>query len=414
MRASVRSLRVATVHAGSPAAQAGLAPGWELVSLRNLSGLDGQPMSRSAPKEQHMHTYPSLDWDEILFRDLDGNAHVWTARQWPFGLILRPPLDAALHKQIAQHKEDREVILEIWKSGDLAGFAQMRDAFAAAVAPQSKLGGLFKPRAGSGTDGSDHAYWGYLALAEAQLGNSRAALDAADRAATARDILGQASYSGHDLALECHARALAMIQLGDADTAAELAQLAYELRPDVNVTRDLARLLGNQAYPSAVGDKPLQDYPVSYALPCHDPVQEQPSQLQSRSLAEGLAATKPGQLLAVSVLGDYRSNYYYNEDIARLSMIHQAFPRLISEVHVIVAADYALDVQHRHWAEGLCKKAGLDLTLLFDAGDDVSARLGGASSPMRALINHQGKVLSESPWADESGVWTAVRRMTDG
>lgn len=406
-----RSFFVNKVHTGSPAAQAGIEPGWQLLRLRKSAGLQGQPMSSSAPKVEHLPGYPYFQWDEIILRAPSGQNYKWGDPRWPFGIVLRPPIDEGLKKQIALRRDDRELTLGFWKSGDLVAFAQLRDAFADAVAPRSKLRNLLQPRMSENVAGIDYGYWGYLALAEAHLGNAEAALEAADRAAEARSILNQASYSGHDLAVEYHARALAMVQLGDMEAARDFAETAHDMRPDVEVTRDLMRLLGDQAYPVEPEKKTLETYPVDYKLPCHDPVRERTSSTPSRSFEEALKATRSGQLLAISVLGDYRSNYYYNEDIARLAMIHRAFPDLISEVHVIVSSDYALDEGHRHWAEDMSDKVGLPFVILFDEEATVAECIGGASSPMRALVGRNGEVLSTANWADETGIWEALQRM---
>lgn len=406
-----RPLRVAKVHLSSPADQAGISAGWEIISVCSLTTKKGQIAEHVAVDENRRMLYPNETFKEILFRDKDDQIRRWTHQNWPFGIILTPPLDMRFMKSVAANVTDRDIMLELWKAGDLDAFVKMKPYLKASLEPQNIFRRIANKTVNRRSPNERYEVWGWLALAEAHDGDAGAAFAAADKAQDCRDALGQASYSFHTLGMEYHARSLAFVLLGEMDQAHDCAAYAYSFCENVEVIRNLYYLLGSEGHSRQQNPIEGKPFAADYVLPHHDPLGEWPTDDTLISLKETLMSLEPQQILPVIVYGGFRSNSYGNASLARLAMVHQVCPNLVGAVHVIVSGTYALDHKHRKWAEQKCRDHGLPVFILYDEEASVRDQLGLTKSPGTFMLSPDGTVLSTLPWADEDGIWAAVARL---
>src|SRR5262249_33973185 len=165
----------------------------------------------------------------------------------------------------------------------------------------------------------------------------------------------QASYSTIDMSMDRYTESLIAEAKGEQTRALELAVAAKQLAPDIcEVERRLAALqprAPDREVPARICDT----CPLDYNLPAKDPVGEIRNNIEHVSFRQVVSSVTDGEMLVGLVLGEFRSNYYYNLDLVKLAILNQAFPGTIREVHAITSGTYALDVKHRHWAEGLAR-----------------------------------------------------------
>ncbi len=396
--------RVSVVYPGSPAERSGIRSGWRLTSI------NGNPVTPNLL--QMARTTGNC---ALRFSDEAGNAHLWKHRHFPFGVHLSQPLDPKFCRRIATGQyniEDRTTLLELFSKGDIAAFAGLVGEFQSALGARQSIFvrmGLRRPMATDAIPLSDHhelldmLALGFMARDEYKL--ARVACDAAN---TARERVGQASYSTNIHALNCFVQAHLYLAEGDTSAALEFGRVAWKLHPDYHSLNRLYWTLSGELPRDDSPVSPGTRFPIEYDLTNHDPVGEIPASGEKVSLSASLAAMAEGQLLVVVAYGKYRSNYYGNIDIERLAQIHAACPDIVADLHLIVSSDYALSAEHRHEAEGLARAVGLPMTVLWDEDDLVMKKVGRGGSPVRCVLDKSGIILSAAPFAQEQGFWEAL------
>jgi hypothetical protein len=220
----------------------------------------------------------------------------------------------------------------------------------------------------------------------------------------------QASYSTIDMSMDRYTESLIAEAKGEQTRALELAVAAKQLAPDIwEVERRLASLqhrAPEMEVPTWIGDT----FPLDYNLPAKDPVGEIRNNVEHVSFSQVVGSLTDGEMLVVLVLGEYRSNYYYNLDLVKLAILNQAFPGTIREVHAITSGTYALDVKHRHWAEGLARNHNLPFAILWDEAGIVAETLRPAGYPASFLVDRHARILATEKLMEEEGFWKAVQR----
>jgi len=403
-RARDRGQLVLKVHPHSPAEQLGLVAGWVVLSMER----------GSVDEDVIFGAQLDLKHRSFLFADPEGRVYRSESMQWPFGIVAAPWPGRALAKAIVSADFGWEELTRFWKEGALSVYpplirplerylSRSKQSFWAA------LRGRTLPR----TELAEHPEYNNLAILALAYAISSNWADAEFYLNASRDSrirANQASYSTIDMSMDRYTESLIAEAKGEQTRARELAVAAKQLAPDIwEVERRLAALqhrAPEMEVPAWTGGT----FPLDYNLPAKDPVGEIRNNIEHVSFSQVIGSLTDGEMLVVLVLGEYRSNYYYNLDLVKLAILNQAFPGTIREVHAITSGTYALDVNHRHWAEGLARNHNLPFAILWDEADIVAKTLQPAGYPANFLVDRHARILATERLMEEEGFWKAVQR----
>lgn len=394
------------VYPHSPAAEMGLKTGWHILRVGGE-----EPLAPAIAKAAR-----SGDRSEIVISD-ENNDQVYTlsGAGWPFGAVTAPRPGPDLAKSIGAGNFDPEDLLRYWKAGLITPYNGLALSLERLMSQSSVglLGRLMGRRLPRDELAKFPGWLGHLLLAisyAAEKKTENAAFFLA-AARSARHRSDQVSFSTVESSFEHSIESLVAEQSGDPAKALDAARTAKRFGPDIpGVELRLATLEGRQPVDFKSGWT-LETFPIDYTLPARDPVGEIRSNVAAVSYRDIVQSLDEGEMLVVLVMGNYRSNYYYNLDLERLAILNTAFPGRIREVHVITSGDYALDADHRRRAEGLAYQMSLPFVILWDEDATVSSAIQASESPARFLIDRTGRVLATERLMDDEGFWKAVARM---
>ena len=195
---------------------------------------------------------------------------------------------------------------------------------------------------------------------------------------------------------------------GEHEEAIRYAKRSYRRTPDVlEVRKNLEVLTGETHAP--VRTEFGKASKIKYKLPNLDPVGVFQSSDKFISFQESLDQLGENQLLLVMVMGHYRSNGYYLNDIIAAAPIFKAFKNKVQAVHVICEGNYEPNPTGRQKDEKLVRAFEMPLWILFDEEKTVSAQVNASGFPSRFFFNRNGDVVSEKKLWDETGIWEAFR-----
>jgi hypothetical protein len=397
------SMLIIKVCPHSPAHDLGIRAGWL------LDNIDLKPPHAILVREAQLGGAKSI---------MVGNPerHVFEVRldgRWPFGMTVVDLPGMRLKRSISTGMVDLETLSLYWKEQVDWVYADLHDALEAHLsAPHvgivaRKLGRKATPEQIAQSD--NFVCLLFLALAKLCRGDKPGAQFMLEAALASRDRSGQTSHSTVIQSLEHHVAAR-LLAATDPARALSAAHTALELAPEIPTNKVLVEALMGSSLPEQLPQFVLQPLPFDYDLPARDPIGEVASNLDRVRLADALKILKPGQVIVILLMSNFRSNYYYNLDLERLALLNRAYPGGISEVHVIVAGDYALDAQHRQQAEGVAKQLGLPFAILHDPDDRCAAGLGLTGFPARFVVDKNRTVLATERFMEEDGFWLALAR----
>lgn len=401
--------RVTRVFPESPAYLAGIREGWELVKFNDKPPAEN--IYLDGPLQEKVFS--------TVFRAPGGRLYLWGLASWPFGIKLSPAVDTRMLRKIGKALILPDVLVDYWRDGNLDAIGRMNKALRKGI--ERELGvGLLGRLTGAQKkldlgQYRNNFHLGFLALAELQAGNIRAAEQVLKSARKAK--AGNQWASSIEMGLLDYTEARIRLANNETKAAKFAAQAAYECVPDIGVVRDLLRRLDPEA--EVVERQEMQDrdpfvgqkLPLDYVLPGIDPVGNAGGKREMISLSGALEKTAENQLFALLVMGPYRANGYSLMDLLRMAMVHAAYPGLISGVHIISAGNRVPNEESRETIERICAEKGLPFKVLFDKADMVSPELPMSGSPMRIIVDNKGTVLSTREMADESGIWEAVAKV---
>lgn len=151
-------------------------------------------------------------------------------------------------------------------------------------------------------------------------------------------------------------------------------------------------------------------FPNQYRLPEHDPLKgQQQGVVNFASFRDAVEALGEGERHVVVLLGGYRANGFYARMMHRFSELAPLISGSYKSVHVITA----FEVGGRHndlWMLGELKlrKAGAPLKILYDQGDTVSNALRTTRSPHCYVVDREGVVTYDGWMMDEGGFWDGI------
>jgi hypothetical protein len=306
----------------------------------------------------------------------------------------------------------------LWAEGHWHGFAALVDAFESHLLPPgARLLSAFngaKAKHQKRLGSKDHASMQFLALGYLAQGNKDHAADFLNAARAEYERQGQQPMPSAYFALGLFIETILAYNSGNVPQAKELAGFAVQHYADMPVVcetfSEICRLR------PVIGWSPLlqKPFPVNYSLPRTDPFGTFTRSGGQTSLRSTLDSMTPDQLLFVYLLGPYRTNGPYQEELIGLRSLFAGFPDRIAGVHLITARQNGSEIwETRNQIEEAIIGTGLNYEVCTDADDAVGAALGVESFPSLCILGRDGMVLSTGLLAWEDGFWQALARKDD-
>jgi len=395
---------LSVVHKGSPADILGIKPGWILMFINGKKYNDEIKIKRKyLGKVMGKHEF-------TFFDPAEKRVYSVKSKFWPFGMVLTQPaqkISEALNG--SGDNFNWSDVHGLWKLGlndQMAELYPVLEELCASLDRQPKPGS-FPP---------ENVEFGENVYADALAATTFAALSAGqnDRAnfllqQTKKSLKETQSVSGFTVAMHYHSTSILAESAGNMALAEDAIHSAFERNKTIPVVNERLEKLTGQPQknhqPNYVGTK----LELDYVLRNTDPVGEIPSTGQPVAFKDAITGLRKGQLLLVFIMGSYRSNSYYIDDLIAAAPIFKRFPGIVKHIHVVVESDYTLHPEDRQTFEKMVTTNGLKLTILFDQEQTVTSQIDTSGYPSRLFFNDQGIVLCDKPLWDESGIWEAFR-----
>ena len=397
------------VHLHSPAGMLGVR-GEDILYYINGRAFDDEALG-AALRPRRFGRAHRFD----LLRPGSGTRIRITGPALPFGLQLAESVQG-FAMQLRSGDPDVSEVAGFWARGDAAGLAVIWAGLEVLMIRVRDMGGqpLSGPLPQSIPDDSplpdDEAYlvqfgaWLALAAAHAgQWGRARWVLDRVER--WFEDTNENAMMSL--FAAMAYTRALLAEHESDRDAAIAHLHHAADLSPETPVIyRKLSELVGAKVDAPAspfIGTRPALE------LPRRDPKGAFAQPPGEVSLRERAAALRPRQLLLLILLAGYRSNGPHVEGLRRaLLPLSRLAPR-IAEAITVTSWDHPASRPVPYpLMEDELRGAGVQTSLLFDAGGRAQTALSLISAPTNLFIDHRGVVVAEGWLGDDRALWDAL------
>jgi len=355
----LNSEMISTVHESSPAFLLRIKPGWLLISV------NGKPYDA---RSIFLKKFKVASFGQSKYEFYDPatkQSYLLKGKYWPFGIVLTQPPSKIADTLLNNGNVSITDIHNLWSLGLIPAMGEL--------------------------------YPGHMERAEY-----------IHRLTEAR-LKESLSTSNYTKSLHAYVGSVLSDLKEDHEQAIKFAQRAYKITPDVaEVRSQLERLTGETHAPVAPEIGP--EFKMEYELPNIDPVGEVPSSGKMISFQNTLDQLGTNQLLLVFVMGSYRSNSYYTDDILAAAPIFKAFLNKVKAVHVICEGDYTLYPEDRKDFEKLAMSFKLPLTILYDREKTVSSKINASGYPCRFFYNKKGELLSTEKLWDETAIWEAFRK----
>ncbi|MEL6422916.1 MAG: hypothetical protein AAFQ42_10775 [Pseudomonadota bacterium] len=142
--------------------------------------------------------------------------------------------------------------------------------------------------------------------------------------------------------------------------------------------------------------------------PTHGPLPRTASPISCLRTLERLA---PDQFLLLVVLGAYRANGYYDPMMGYLAKLYPTVAARFPRVWVVTSYDPEIfDNQYGPWLDGetYARDRGVPIELLFDPHDLASQIFATERSPHVAVVNRAGDVVANGMPSIEQSIWYAL------
>lgn len=125
------------------------------------------------------------------------------------------------------------------------------------------------------------------------------------------------------------------------------------------------------------------------------------------SLIDQCGRLNPGQHIVVTLLGEYRSNYYYYFSCVNCAVIFDKLRNLFPEIHVVSGGTYAVDPIYLR-AEMPLKMLGVKFKVLNDEDRKIADMMDLERAPTNLSLNHKGEIVAEGALYDEALIWKTL------
>lgn len=395
---------VIKVYEDSPAAKLGIKKGWVLSKIG----------TNSATNKSIFNAEVSTSSKELILVDNDNT--VWKTNKilWPVGMVTAPIISEKYKNQITRGQFDTEDIIRFWKEGMLDVYPKITSPIKRYLSKSNLPFARFLPFASNKNTkiikNKDYISLYILSLsfiAQNKFDEAEVYLEAARKS---HRNTKQRSISKVFASLEVYIVSKIANAHGEKESAISLAKEARELSPDIPELYNWEAELTGKLRAHSLPEWSLKSFPVNYTLPMKDPLDKVFVSHGDRSFQRTISTLTEGQFLIILVLGSYRANYYYNEELKRLAILNKSFPGIIKEIHVISSSEYLLDKYHREECEKFARTHRLPFIILWDESFEVSDALNTTGSPARFIVNHSGKVMGTESLMEDEGFWLAIKR----
>ena len=399
----LNSEMISTVHESSPAFLLRIKPGWLLISV------NGKPYDA---RSIFLKKFKVASFGQSKYEFYDPatkQSYLLKGKYWPFGIVLTQPPSKIADTLLNNGNVSITDIHNLWSLGLIPAMGELYPALEACCADKA---GHARPTALPPKNepfpiGVHVDLTAALSLSAFAAGHMERA-EYIHRLTEAR-LKESLSTSNYTKSLHAYVGSVLSDLKEDHEQAIKFAQRAYKITPDVaEVRSQLERLTGETHAPVAPEIGP--EFKIEYELPNIDPVGEVPSTGKMISFQNTLDQLGTNQLLLVFVMGSYRSNSYYTDDILAAAPIFKAFLNKVKAVHVICEGDYTLYPEDRKDFEKLAMSFKLPLTILYDREKTVSSKINASGYPCRFFYNKKGELLSTEKLWDETAIWEAFRK----
>lgn len=393
--------RVVEVFPGSPAEHLGIRPGWLLLLAGDI-----------AATSSYISHFRMKGADGYIFFDREANRAVkLLQKKWPFGMLLSGLGTQGYLARLEAGDYYSDELYETWGRGEEDLFTGLIPSLRRNLQPywhgfvEPLLSQSIKDKGLAKSDNYFELH--FLALAYLAQDDFQRAEFFAEACEDAMERSSDTGFSLRTTALLRYIYARIAYAKGDREKAIGLLEYATSEQPRYYVLRDTLAIWCDEPplvwAPRFVGSK----LDLDYRLPCTDTLDSFPDD-GSVGLRSTLEAMTEDQVLPVFLMPNYRSNYYYNEDLITLSALYQHDPGRIPAVHVVYSGEYRLNEAHRLEAEAYALDAGLPIRMLYDENASVTDPLKLYRSPTALFLDCTGKVLANGVISDESAYWTAL------
>ncbi len=395
---------ISTVHEGSPAYFLGIKPGWILISI------NGRAYTKSSIFMKKFQIKKSVRAKFELYDPIKKYRYILKGKHWPFGIVLQtPPAKISDNLIKGSGTSDWSDLHSLWGLGFIAEIGEIYPALelvCARLARRPKPTTLPPPNEpfppGAHIDALSSL--SITAFAAGHIERSKYIF----RLTEARIKQG-GGMSNFSVSMHYYLGSILSDLEGQHERAILYARRSFKRTPDVlEVRKNLEALTGESHAP--VKSEFGKNFQMDYQLPNLDPVGVFQSSDKILSFRESLNQLGENQLLLVLVMGHYRSNGYYLEDIIAAAPIFKVFRHKVKAVHVICEGNYEPDPKGRQEDEKLARSFTMPIHILFDEDKKVSKQINATGYPSRFFFNKNGDILSEKQLWDETGIWESFRK----
>ncbi|CUH50616.1 zinc metalloprotease [Shimia marina] len=402
--------RVGRLMPQSPAAKLGIQEGWLVLALNG-----------EAPSEDRVSALYAADNVEIVFMDeaTEQCFHV-VGTGIPFGFNVMPVFSEEYRLDIRVGKIPAMDWLKPWNVGATSGYTDLRRDFEVALSPVSHnlFGAFLSARKKRMAQLSSVDRWSQLGLALAALAQEDFDTALAFGQAYFRNL--QSSETDSDpmivLSAASYVMAACFWHSQDRDAALDMVSDALFYDPDAAPARQLFEGITGHAFVAPAKSLRGHVFPVAdYALPQFDPYDVWADPGEDLNLQQALAGMSPKDYGLICVLGVYRSNGPFLEDLQRVLALQKSEELRPAFLHVISAWSGNPDSdisRHRIGFETQMKDQGLTMNIGFDAPDHISTAVAAEALPTWFVIAPGGTVMAYGP-LEEGEVITAIAQASN-
>ncbi len=398
--------RITWVAKGTPADKMGLKVGQLLLSVAAES-----PDSDLVLAAQLTPMPESIFYDEAT-----GATHSLQEARLPLGFGTGPALNKAYGLELRKGTHYGIDVFDPWIAGEVERYAPFVQDFEAALLPRKAalLGGFMKAdkREAAMLDSTDR--WSQLGLGLAHL--AAGDFDKAWTFAIAYEDTLSRDPKGSDMthltALKFYIAARCVLEQGDADKARDWVQRSLDFTPRAVPSQRLYRKLMGKGFEGPPMPGAGDVFPDMYELFQYDPYDIVPRTEEPLRLADHVARLEPGEYGLVCLLGRYRSNGPFLDDLYTLGALQTGMsggPVFCHIVHSFKDDPELGFQQDRRAQEEFFREKGVRFDVCYDPDHAIGETMDVRLSPMWFVIRAGGHV-SSAGWLRDAEILEDIFR----
>ena len=331
-----------------------------------------------------------------------------TARHWIYGAKYCPTAQE-FARNLRISDPDLRQCITFWQQGDEAGLAELFEAYEVLNyrmmlrdgEPYYKSDFTLPEFNAPLSDGIWHANYSFLALCAAKAGHFKRARYVLDEVYH-RMEQSDGRYPSEELSILAYTESLICSHKAEHELAIDWMHNAIERSRNIEINyRRLSQLTGNTVSPPPsifINSRIKYDLEKKHDMPAQ-------SQKSGRaSFTDAVQSLKADQYLIVTLLADYRSNYFYYEGCRTSAVILDKLRAKFPLVHTLSGGTHSIDNVFNS-AETYLDKAKVTYTLLNDEDCKVADQMSIEKAPTHLIINAKGDIIAEGDLIDGYVLW---------